>query len=88
MKNKVCDSCGYIGKPVHDEYSSLLLDAFIWAFGLIVAGITGVIPLVLLGPVFTVWHVLTFRSHRCPKCGNWEMHRLHDEHPIHTIKFR
>lgn len=76
MKNKVCSSCGYIGHPVHDEYSSLILDASVWVVSFVFAVITGIIYLVVLGPIFSVWHLVTFRSHRCPKCGNWEMHRI------------
>ncbi len=78
MKNKECSSCGFIGHPVHDEYASLVLDVGIWTVSFVIAAITGIIYLAVLGPVFTVWHVVTFRSHRCPKCGNWEMHGIHD----------
>lgn len=87
MKEKVCEHCGYVGKPVHDEYSSLLLDVFAWGLSFITAMITGIIPLALLGPVFSVWHILTFRSHRCPKCGEWEMHTHHDHrhHPANRV---
>lgn len=80
MKAKVCESCGYVGKPVHDEYSSLLLDVFFWGFSFIIASITGIIPLVVVGPAFSVWHMITFRSHRCPKCGDWEMHSFQHRH--------
>ena len=76
MKNKICTDCGFTGKPVHDEYSSLLLDVFAWGGSLIIATITGIIFFALIGPVFTIWHVITFRSHRCPQCGNWEMKHI------------
>jgi len=78
MRKKVCGSCGFIGRPVHDEYSSLVMDAFVWTASLVIAFITGIIYLAILGPLFSVWHMATFRSHRCPKCGNWEMHRIHE----------
>jgi hypothetical protein len=83
MKEKVCESCGYVGKPAHDEYSSLILDALAWMISFVLASITGIIPLVVLGPMFSVWHFVTFRSHRCPKCGNWDMHRQHNEQHHH-----
>ena len=84
MKAKICDSCGYVGKPIPDEYGSLLLDGFAWTASFVIAAITGIIYLVVLGPIFSIWHMFTFRSHRCPKCGNWEMHRLHeDEEHLH-----
>ena len=79
MKTKICSSCGFVGKPVHDEYSSLIIDLLAWMGAFVVAAITGIIYLAVIGPLITVWHVLTFRSHRCPKCGNWEMHRLPDD---------
>lgn len=76
MHTKECSHCGYIGKPAHDEYSSLLIDVFAWAFCIIAAAITANIYIVIVGLAVTAWHLLTFRSHRCPKCGEWEMHRL------------
>ena len=76
MKDKECSSCGYIGHPEHDEYASLVIDVGMWIIGFVIAGITGIIYLVVLGPLVTLWHIATFRSHRCPKCGNWDMHRV------------
>lgn len=83
MTNKICTSCGYIGKPVHDEYSSLLLDVFAWGGSFVLAAITGIIFLAAIGPAFSIWHIVTFRSHRCPKCGNWEMHRIQNKPSTH-----
>jgi len=84
MRNKECSSCGYVGHPVHDEYGSLSIDVMAWLMAFALAGITGIIYLAVLGPLVSVWHLVTFRSHRCPKCGNWEMHRMHaHNHHIH-----
>ncbi len=83
MKNKECGSCGYIGHPIHDEYGSLMLDVGVWGLSFIIAMISGIIYLVVLGPIFSLWHLATFRSHRCPKCGEWEMHRQHN-HSLHS----
>lgn len=82
MKEKSCDYCGYVGTPVHDEYSSVLMDISAWVFSFAIAAITGIIPLILLGPIFSIWHIVTFRSHRCPKCGNWTMHAVHNRKPL------
>ena len=79
MNVKECGHCGYIGKPVHDEYSSLVIDAFIWGAFFVVTVITGILPLIFIGPLFTVWHLITFRALRCPKCGHWDMHKLPDK---------
>ncbi|MDH5259765.1 MAG: hypothetical protein OEX07_17255 [Gammaproteobacteria bacterium] len=84
MKNKICSDCGYIGKPDHDEYTSIILDVFAWSGSLIIATITGIIFFALIGPLFTIWHISTFRSHRCPHCGNWEMHRIQKSGNSHS----
>jgi hypothetical protein len=40
MHTKQCRHCGYIGKAVHDEYPSLLIDLMVWGFCLTAAVIT------------------------------------------------
>ena len=82
MKNKECGSCGFIGHPVHDEYGSLTVDVAVWVIGFVLSIVTGIIYLMVIGPMVSLWHIATFRSHRCPKCGNWDMHAL-DEHHVH-----
>ena len=84
MKNKECSHCGYIGHPIHDEYGSLVIDAVVWLVAFTLAAITGIIYLAILGPLVSIWHILTFRSHRCPKCGSWEMHRVHGHDHTHA----
>lgn len=83
MTDKICSDCGFIGRPVHDEYSSLILDVAIWSGSFIIAAITGIIYLIAIGPAFSIWHMFSFRSHRCPKCGNWEMHRINNRTSTH-----
>jgi ribosomal protein L37E len=78
MHTKQCRHCGYTGKPVHDEYSSLLIDLFVWGFCLTAAVITFDPYIALLAVLVTLWHAATFRSHRCPRCGEWDMHRVHE----------
>jgi hypothetical protein len=80
VKVKECSHCGYIGKPVHDEYSSILIDVIAWTFCLIAVAITANLYILALGAVVSIWHLLTFRSHRCPRCGDWDMHRISSPH--------
>jgi len=84
MRDKECSSCGYIGRPAHDEYMSLVIDVGMWVIGFVIAVITGIIYFVVLGPLVTLWHIATFRSHRCPRCGNWDMHRVRGHKHTHA----
>ena len=86
MKTKVCASCGYIGKPVHDEWSSFLLDLMAWLFAFVIAAITGIIPLVLAGPAFSIYHLVVFRSRKCPKCGDLEMVSMESSTGKHMLE--
>ena len=79
MKSKVCTSCGYIGKPIHDEWSSFVLDVFAWLLWFAIAAITAIFPLAILGPAFSVYHLMMFRTKKCPKCGNLDMVRLQSQ---------
>lgn len=80
MKTKVCTSCGYVGTPIHDDLSSFALDFFAWVLWFAIAGITGIFPLAILGPAFTVYHLMMFRTKKCPKCGNLDMVGLHSHY--------
>ena len=77
MNTKVCRECGYVGKPIHDDFSSFALDGFVWITTFAITVITGIIPLIVLAPAFSIYHLLTFKTKKCPKCKNLEMVRLH-----------
>ena len=77
MKTKICKECGFIGKPITDDFSSFTMDAFIWLTTFAVTVITGIIPLIILAPIFSLFHIATFRTKKCPKCGNLDMVGLH-----------
>jgi hypothetical protein len=77
MNTKVCKSCGYVGKPIHDEYSSFIIDLFVWMTVFAISVITGIIPLIILAPVFSIYHLFTFKTKKCPKCRNLDMVSLH-----------
>ena len=77
MKTKVCKECGYVGHPIHDEVSSFVVDVFIWLTCFAATAITGILPLILIAPIFSFLHIMTFRTKKCPKCGNLDMVGLH-----------
>jgi len=77
MKTKVCESCGYVGKPIADEFSSFTVDAMVWLAWSAIAVITGIFPLILIAPLFSLIHIAKFRTMKCPKCENLEMVNLH-----------
>ena len=86
MKTKVCKSCGYMGKPVHDDYSSFVLDLFAWTLWFAIAAITGIFPLAILGPAFSIYHLAIFRTKKCPKCKNLEMVSVNSVDGKHIIE--
>lgn len=73
MKEKVCSSCGYVGKPVPQCAGSFLVDGLLW---MVVGSLTlmsGLLPLLLIPLGWTVFHVVKFNSVKCPKCENLDM---------------
>ena len=84
MNTKVCQSCGYVGKPIHDKYSTFVIDILAWASWFTIGFITMIYPLMIVGPLFTIFHLSIFYTKKCPKCGNLEMVGLHS-HPGRLI---
>ena len=73
MKSKMCCHCGFVGEPIMDGIGSLTIDLVAWLSGIVLLAMTGTIYFVALGPMVSIWHLFTFRSHRCPKCRRMEM---------------
>jgi len=73
MKNRVCTSCGFVGKPVKQCIESFFVDAFIWATVGSFALMTGLIPVLLIPAAWTVYHLAKFGTTKCPACGDLEM---------------
>lgn len=86
MKTKVCRSCGFVGKPEHDDVKTFLFDLFAWVLWFVIAGITGIFPLAIVGPIFTLYHLAVFRSRQCPKCHNLEMVSVNSEDGRHIVE--
>jgi predicted RNA-binding Zn-ribbon protein involved in translation (DUF1610 family) len=73
MKNRVCTSCGLVGKPVNQCIESFFVDAFIWATVGSFALMTGLIPVLLIPAAWTLYHLAKFGNTKCPECGDLEM---------------
>jgi len=73
MKDRVCTSCKFVGKPVKQCYESFLVDAFIW--GIVGSGVlvTGLWPALAIPVAWTLYHLAKFKTTKCPQCGELEM---------------
>lgn len=73
MKDRICTSCGYVGKPISQCPESFLVDAMIWltigSFSLM----TGLLPFLVIPMAWTVYHIAKYRTTKCPKCENLSM---------------
>lgn len=73
MKDRICTSCGFEGKPVKQCFESFLVDAFVW--GIVGSGVlvTGLWPALVIPVAWTLYHLAKFKTTKCPKCGELEM---------------
>lgn len=73
MKDRVCTSCGFEGKPINQCMGSFLVDAFVW--GIVGGGVmvTGLLPALVIPVAWTLYHLAKFKTTKCPKCGDLEM---------------
>lgn len=73
MKDRVCTSCGFEGKPVKQCIESFLVDAFIWGIVGSFALMTGLMPALAIPAAWTLYHLVKFNTTKCPNCGDLEM---------------
>lgn len=73
MKQRVCTNCGYVGEPIAQCASSFFVDAFIWLTSMSVTLFTGFLPLLLIPLAWTTYHIVKYRTVKCPKCENLDM---------------
>jgi len=73
MKDRVCTSCGFVGKPKKQCFESFLVDAFIWATVGSFALMTGLVVALVLPAAWTVFHLLKFKTTKCPSCESLDM---------------
>ena len=72
MKDKICSTCGYIGKPVNQCKESFLVDMFLWLIVGSFTVMTGLLPLLAIPASWTIYHIVNFRV-KCPECENLDM---------------
>jgi hypothetical protein len=73
MKDRVCTSCGHVGKPVKQCLGSFFVDAFIWGMVGSLAIMSGIFFLLFIPAAWTVYHLAKFNTTKCPSCGDLEM---------------
>jgi len=73
MKDRVCTSCGFEGKPIKQCMASFLVDAFVWGIVGSLAVVTGLLPALIIPVAWTLYHLAKFNTTKCPKCGDLEM---------------
>jgi predicted RNA-binding Zn-ribbon protein involved in translation (DUF1610 family) len=73
MKDRICTTCGFVGKPVKQCIGSFLVDVFIWGTVGSLAFVTGLIPALLIPLAWTLYHLTRFSTTKCPTCGDLEM---------------
>jgi hypothetical protein len=73
MKDRICASCGHVGKPVPQCLGSFLLDVLVWGTVGAAALATAILPLLLVPLAWTIYHVARFNTTKCPACGDLEM---------------
>ena len=73
MKDRVCTSCGFEGKPIKQCMASFFVDALIWGAVGSFALSTGLMPLLLVPAAWTAYHLMKFGTTKCPQCGDLEM---------------
>lgn len=73
MKDRVCASCGHVGKPVRQCWGSFLVDALVWGTVGSAAVITGLLTLFVIPVAWSIYHILRFNTTKCPECGDLEM---------------
>lgn len=73
MKDKICTSCGYEGKPVAQCKMSFMVDVALWITAINLVAFTALLPLLLIPAAWTTFHVIKFNSVKCPECESLDM---------------
>lgn len=73
MKDRICTSCEFEGKPIKQCIESFLVDAFVWGTVGSFALVTGLLPLLAIPTAWTLYHLVKFKTTKCPSCGSLDM---------------
>lgn len=73
MKDRICTSCGHIGKPTNQAMGSFLVDLLAWGTFGSAALVSGMLGWLAIPALWSVYHLATFKTVQCPECGDLEM---------------
>lgn len=73
MKDRICTSCYYVGKPIAQGRESFFMDALIWLCFISFALLSSFIPIIIVPIAWTLYHIAVYNKTTCPKCGKLDM---------------
>ena len=73
MTDRVCKSCGYVGKAEHQSWGTFVVDAFIWLMFGSLTLFSGLLFVLLIPLSWTIYHIALFSNTQCPKCESLDM---------------
>ena len=73
MTERVCKSCGYVGKAEHQSWSTFFVDAFIWLMFGSLTLFSGLLFVLFIPLAWTIYHLALFPNTQCPKCKDLDM---------------
>ena len=73
MSERVCKSCGYVGKAEHQSWGTFFVDAFAWLMFGSLTLFSGLLFILLIPLAWTIFHLALFPNTQCPKCKSLDM---------------
>ena len=73
MAERVCKSCGYVGKAEHQSWATFFVDAFAWMIFGSLTLFSGLLFVLLIPMAWTIYHLALFPNTQCPKCESLDM---------------
>lgn len=73
MKDRICTSCGHVGKPIKQDLESFFVDAFVFGMVGSFALMTGLMPVMIIPAAWTLYHIAKFKTTKCPECHSLDM---------------
>ncbi len=73
MTDRVCKSCGYVGKAEHQSWGTFVVDAFIWLMFGSLTMFSGLLFVLFVPLAWTIYHLALFGNTQCPKCKDLDM---------------
>lgn len=73
MSDRVCKSCGYVGKAEHQSWDTFFVDAFMWLMFGSLTLFSGLLFVLLIPIGWTIFHLALFANTQCPKCKDLDM---------------